>query len=109
MASSGQRRASPTVYGTPPNLKPMTFNSPHVQVNGTAAPVRACSIIALASEGDEEALHVTDDVFFVPRTLEMLAPILNVIPLQMLAYHTAIARGCDPDKPRNLAKSVTVE
>jgi len=52
---------------------------------------------------------LVDDVIFIPKTLEMLTPILSVIPLQLFAYHVAALRGCDIDKPRNLAKSVTVE
>ncbi len=73
------------------------------------ARARRAPVLALASEGDEEILRVADDVIYVPRTIEMLSPILNVIPLQLFAYHVAVARGFDPDKPRNLAKSVTVE
>ena len=48
-------------------------------------------------------------MIWVPETLEALSPIINVVPMQLLAYHAAVARGCDVDKPRNLAKSVTVE
>ncbi len=70
---------------------------------------RQAPILAVVSEGDEEVLRLADDVIAVPRTIEMLSPILNVIPLQLFAYHMAVARGLDPDKPRNLAKSVTVE
>ncbi|MFC1639086.1 glutamine--fructose-6-phosphate transaminase (isomerizing) [Patescibacteria group bacterium] len=70
---------------------------------------RRAPIIAVAHEGDESVMHLTEDVIYVPRTLELLSPILNVVPLQLLAYHTAVARGLNPDKPRNLAKSVTVE
>jgi glucosamine--fructose-6-phosphate aminotransferase (isomerizing) len=66
-------------------------------------------IIAVATEGDEEIGRKTDDVIFVPDTLECLQPLLMVVPLQLLAYHIAVLRGCDVDKPRNLAKSVTVE
>jgi glucosamine--fructose-6-phosphate aminotransferase (isomerizing) len=66
-------------------------------------------VIAVATEGDREIAHHADDVIFVPRTIEMLQPILNVLPLQLLAYHAAVALGRDVDKPRNLAKSVTVE
>jgi glucosamine--fructose-6-phosphate aminotransferase (isomerizing) len=66
-------------------------------------------IIALATEGDKQIKKVTQDVFFLPKTLEPLYPILASIPLQLFAYYIAIARGCDVDKPRNLAKSVTVE
>ena len=66
-------------------------------------------IIAVATEGDEEIHHHADDVIYVPRTVEMLQPILNIIPLQLLSYHAALTLGRDVDKPRNLAKSVTVE
>ena len=66
-------------------------------------------MIAVATEGDTEIHNHADDVIFVPRTVEMLQPILNIIPLQLLSYHTAVALGRDVDKPRNLAKSVTVE
>ena len=66
-------------------------------------------IIALASEGDTQIQAVADDVFYLPRTLEPIYPILAAVPLQLLAYHIAVARGCDVDKPRNLAKSVTVQ
>ena len=66
-------------------------------------------IIALASEGDTQIQTVADDVFYLPRTLEPIYPILATVPLQLLAYHIAVARGCDVDKPRNLAKSVTVQ
>ena len=66
-------------------------------------------VIAIATEGDEEIRKVSDHVVYVPRTIEMLTPILTIIPLQLLAYYIAIMRGCDVDQPRNLAKSVTVE
>ena len=66
-------------------------------------------IIAVATEGNEEVKNLVDDVIYIPGTLEMLTPLLSVIPLQLFAYHTAVLRGCDVDKPRNLAKSVTVE
>ena len=66
-------------------------------------------IIAVATEGDEEAERLADHVLTVPRTHEALVPLLSVVPLQMLAYHIAVLRGCDVDQPRNLAKSVTVE
>jgi glucosamine--fructose-6-phosphate aminotransferase (isomerizing) len=74
---------------------------------------RGGPVIAIACEGDEEmAQHVqekADDVIFVPQVAEYLQPIVTVVPLQLLAYHIALLRGCDVDKPRNLAKSVTVE
>lgn len=70
---------------------------------------RKGSVIAIATEGDEDIKGLADDVIYIPKTLEMLTPILSVIPLQLFAYYFAVARGCDVDKPRNLAKSVTVE
>jgi glutamine---fructose-6-phosphate transaminase (isomerizing) len=66
-------------------------------------------VIALATEGDEQISRKADDVIFLPPTLEPVFPLLAAVPLQLLAYHIAVARGCDVDKPRNLAKSVTVE
>jgi glucosamine--fructose-6-phosphate aminotransferase (isomerizing) len=66
-------------------------------------------IIAVAQEGDEELARLAEDVIYIPRTLDPLVPILSVVPLQLLAYYMAVERGCDVDKPRNLAKSVTVE
>jgi len=66
-------------------------------------------IIAVATEGDEHIAKEAQEVFFVPPTLEPLFPLLAAVPLQLLAYHIAVHRGCDVDKPRNLAKSVTVE
>jgi len=66
-------------------------------------------IIAVATEGDKQIAKDADDVIYVPQTIEPLFPLLAVIPLQLLAYHSAVLRGCDVDKPRNLAKSVTVE
>jgi glucosamine--fructose-6-phosphate aminotransferase (isomerizing) len=66
-------------------------------------------IIAVATEGDEEIMHKANEVIYVPATLDCLQPLLTVVPLQLLAYHIAVLRGCDVDKPRNLAKSVTVE
>ena len=66
-------------------------------------------IIAVATEGNREIAKEADEVIYVPGTLEPLVPLLTVVPLQLLAYHIAVLRGCDVDKPRNLAKSVTVE
>ncbi|MFH1565233.1 MAG: glutamine--fructose-6-phosphate transaminase (isomerizing) [bacterium] len=66
-------------------------------------------MIAVATVGDEEIAKIADDVIYIPKTLEMLTPLLSVIPLQLFAYYFGIGRGCDVDKPRNLAKSVTVE
>ena len=66
-------------------------------------------VIALATQGNRKIVQLADDVIFIPKTLEMLTPLLSVVPLQLFAYHVAVLRGCDVDKPRNLAKSVTVE
>jgi glucosamine--fructose-6-phosphate aminotransferase (isomerizing) len=70
---------------------------------------REGKVIAIACEGDQEVSGAADHVIRVPATDELLLPILEVVPLQMLAYHIAARRGCDVDQPRNLAKSVTVE
>lgn len=66
-------------------------------------------ILAVATEGDKEIARLADDVIYIPETLEMLIPMLSVVPLHLFAYYVGVLRGCDVDKPRNLAKSVTVE
>jgi len=70
---------------------------------------RSGIVIALATEGDKEIAEEADRVLFVPPAPEELSVILEIVPLQLLAYHIAVRRGCDVDQPRNLAKSVTVE
>src|ERR1700704_555763 len=70
---------------------------------------RSGMIIALATEGDDDIKEAADHVIYVPPAPEELLPILEIVPLQLLAYHIAVRRGCDVDQPRNLAKSVTVE
>ncbi len=70
---------------------------------------RSGVVIALATEGDEEIKESADHVLYIPPAPEELSPILEIVPLQLLAYHIAVRRGCDVDQPRNLAKSVTVE
>ena len=70
---------------------------------------RGGQIIAVASEGDEDIRRLAQHVLYVPDVPEPFQPIVNVVPLQLLAYHVAVMRGCAVDKPRNLAKSVTVE
>jgi len=70
---------------------------------------RGGEIIAVATEGDTQINRYSDHVIYIPDTHEPLQPMLSVVPLQLLAYHAAVARGCNVDKPRNLAKSVTVE
>ena len=66
-------------------------------------------VIALATEGDKDIVRKADHVLYIPQASPLLTPVLAVIPLQLLAYHIAVRRGCDVDQPRNLAKSVTVE
>lgn len=70
---------------------------------------REAMVIAIALEGDDSIAKYADHVIYIPRADKELAPILAVLPLQLLAYYAALTRGCDVDKPRNLAKSVTVE
>jgi glucosamine--fructose-6-phosphate aminotransferase (isomerizing) len=70
---------------------------------------RGAEVIAVATEGDDQIAGLVDQVLFVPRTHELISPVVVTVPLQLLAYHIAKLRGCDVDKPRNLAKSVTVE
>jgi glutamine---fructose-6-phosphate transaminase (isomerizing) len=88
-----------------------TRDSAYEKVMSNMMEVRARKgrIIAIATEGDAEVQSRADHVLYVPATIPMLQPILSVIPLQLLAYDIAVARGCDVDQPRNLAKSVTVE
>ena len=70
---------------------------------------RDARVVVVATEGDESIRQHADDVLYVPATLEALSPLLAIVPLQLFAYHAAVARGCNVDQPRNLAKSVTVE
>ncbi len=94
---------------------PSIFLMPHgpiydkVMSNLEEVKARGGPVIAIACEGDEEATARADEVIYVPEVPEYLQPIVSVVPLQLLAYHIALLRGCDVDKPRNLAKSVTVE
>jgi glucosamine--fructose-6-phosphate aminotransferase (isomerizing) len=66
-------------------------------------------VIVLATEGNNEIKEIVDDVIYIPKTLEMLSPIISIIPLQLFAYYMSVLKGYDPDFPRNLAKAVTVE
>jgi glucosamine--fructose-6-phosphate aminotransferase (isomerizing) len=94
---------------------PVVFIAPrdraYEKVLGNIEEVRARSgqVIAIATEGDREIGEKVDHVIHIPKTLPSLMPILSAVPLQLLAYHIAVLRGCDVDQPRNLAKSVTVE
>ena len=82
---------------------------PKVMSNIEEVKARGGPVIAVACEGDERIATVADDVIFVPDVAEFLQPLVAAIPLQLFAYHCALLRGCNVDRPRNLAKSVTVE
>ncbi len=82
---------------------------PKVLSNIQEVRARGAEVLAIATEGDEAIGAHADHVLYVPRTPELLSPVTVSVPLQLLAYHIAKARGCDVDQPRNLAKSVTVE
>jgi glucosamine--fructose-6-phosphate aminotransferase (isomerizing) len=88
-----------------------TRDSTYEKISSNIEEVRARKgrVIAIATEGDDEIKKRADHVFYIPRTLDFLTPILAIVPLQLMAYYIAIMRGCDVDQPRNLAKSVTVE
>jgi glucosamine--fructose-6-phosphate aminotransferase (isomerizing) len=77
--------------------------------NVAEARARSAPVIAIATEGDDQMHRYAHDVIYVPETLEPISPVIAVLPLQLLAYEVAVARGTDVDQPRNLAKSVTVE
>jgi glucosamine--fructose-6-phosphate aminotransferase (isomerizing) len=89
----------------------MTKNSLYEKMKSNVMEVRArkSKLLLIATIGDEEAKEVADDIIYVPQTIEILEPLLNTVPLQLFAYHVAVGLGRDVDRPRNLAKSVTVE
>jgi len=95
---------TPTVF-----LVPQDSMYDKTMANLAMIRARKGPIIALATEGDQQVAQVADDVIYIPETIEPVYPLLATIPLQLFAYHIAVARGCDVDKPRNLAKSVTVQ
>ena len=95
---------TPTVF-----LVPQDAMYDKTMANLAMIRARKGPIIALATAGDKAIRKVADDVIYLPPTLDLLNPILASVPLQLFAYHIAVARGCDVDKPRNLAKSVTVQ
>ncbi|MBU0545809.1 SIS domain-containing protein, partial [Patescibacteria group bacterium] len=94
-----------------PVLAIMTNNQLYEKMRSNIEEVKArkAPIIIIASEGDEKAKELADDIIYVPETMELLEALLNTIPLQLFAYHIAVALDRDVDRPRNLAKSVTVE
>ncbi|MFM7376476.1 MAG: glutamine--fructose-6-phosphate aminotransferase, partial [Chthoniobacterales bacterium] len=94
---------------------PSVFIAPHDALfeKNASTIQEVCSrkgpVIGVGTAGHKELEKITDDTLWVPDAPDWLMPVLTVIPLQLLSYHIAVARGCDVDKPRNLAKSVTVE
>ncbi|MBI3983399.1 MAG: glutamine--fructose-6-phosphate transaminase (isomerizing) [Gemmatimonadetes bacterium] len=94
---------------------PVVFVAPHDAVyqkilsNVQEVKARRGRVVAVVTEGDREIAELSDHIVTIPQTIDLLTPVLSVIPLQLLAYYIAVQRGCDVDKPRNLAKSVTVE
>jgi glucosamine--fructose-6-phosphate aminotransferase (isomerizing) len=95
---------TPTVF-----LVPQDSMYDKTMANLAMIRARKGPIIALATEGDKQIRKAANDVIYLPKALELINPILATVPLQLFAYHIAVTRGCDVDKPRNLAKSVTVE
>jgi glucosamine--fructose-6-phosphate aminotransferase (isomerizing) len=90
-------------------IMPQGFVYDKVMANLEEIKARGGPVIAVVAEGDDRVAELADDVIHVPNVPEYLQPFVTIVPLQLLAYHIAVLRGCDVDKPRNLAKSVTVE
>jgi glucosamine--fructose-6-phosphate aminotransferase (isomerizing) len=111
--AAGELKHGPIALLDPhtPLVAVATKAATYEKVVSNVAEVRAreAPVVAVATEGDEEIGHHAQDVLLVPETLEELAPAIAILPLQLLAYEVAVARGADVDQPRNLAKSVTVE
>jgi glucosamine--fructose-6-phosphate aminotransferase (isomerizing) len=82
---------------------------PTLLANIEEARARGGHVIAIGTDDDETLQHLADSVIYVPRTHPLLQPLLDALPLQLLAHRIARLRGLDPDRPRNLAKTVTVE
>ena len=94
------------MFTTLTKLESLSVLTPTV---ATVSPAASAPVIAVVCQGDVEVARLADEVIEIPAVEECLQPIVTVIPLQLLAYHIAVRRGCDVDQPRNLAKSVTVE
>jgi glucosamine--fructose-6-phosphate aminotransferase (isomerizing) len=111
--AAGELKHGPIALLDPdtPLVAVATSSATYEKVVSNVAEVRAreAPVVAVATAGDEEIGRYAQDVLYVPATLEELAPAIAIIPLQLLAYEVAVARGTDVDQPRNLAKSVTVE
>ncbi|MEP7081643.1 MAG: SIS domain-containing protein, partial [Chloroflexota bacterium] len=111
--AAGELKHGPIALLAPetPLVAIATRSSVYEKVVSNVAEARARSspIIAVATQGDDQIHRYAHDVLYVPETPEQISPVLAVLPLQLLAYEIAVARGTDVDQPRNLAKSVTVE
>ena len=109
----GEMKHGPIALLSPefPVVAIMTKNQLYDKMRSNIEEIRArkAPVIIIATEGDEKAKELAEDVIYVPATMELLEPLINTIPLQLFAYHTAVLLGRDVDRPRNLAKSVTVE
>ena len=109
----GEMKHGPIALLSPdfPVIALMTRNQLYDKMWSNLEEVRArgARLLIIASEGDNEVKALSSDIIYVPKTMELLEPLLNTLPLQLLAYYTAVALGRDVDRPRNLAKSVTVE
>ncbi|TMB57948.1 MAG: glutamine--fructose-6-phosphate transaminase (isomerizing) [Chloroflexi bacterium] len=111
--AAGELKHGPIALLDPqtPLVAVATRGATYEKVVSNIAEVRAreAPVVAVATEGDEEIARYAQDVLYVPETIEQMAPVIAILPLQLLAYEVAVARGTDVDQPRNLAKSVTVE
>lgn len=111
--AGGEMKHGPIALLSPqfPVFAVLTKNSLYDKMRSNIEEVKArkAPIILVATEGDTAVAELAADVIYIPSTLEVLEPLLNTLPLQLFAYHTAVALGKDVDRPRNLAKSVTVE
>ncbi|MDO8499900.1 MAG: glutamine--fructose-6-phosphate transaminase (isomerizing) [bacterium] len=111
--AGGEMKHGPIALLSPdfPVLAIMTKDQLYDKMRSNVEEIRArkAPVILIATEGDEQAKELADDVIYVPDTMELLQPLINTLPLQLFAYHAAVALGRDVDRPRNLAKSVTVE
>ncbi|MDO8626472.1 MAG: glutamine--fructose-6-phosphate transaminase (isomerizing) [Candidatus Magasanikbacteria bacterium] len=109
----GEMKHGPIALLSPdfPVMAIMTKNQLYDKMRSNVEEIKArqAPLIIIATEGDDKAKELSEDVIYVPATMELLEPLINTIPLQLFAYHTAVMLGRDVDRPRNLAKSVTVE
>jgi glucosamine--fructose-6-phosphate aminotransferase (isomerizing) len=111
--ASGEMKHGPIALIDPefPTMAVVPEDSSYEKTVSNVQEIRAREgpIIAVTTEGNNKLGQLVDDVIYVPPSIDLVTPLLTVIPLQLFAYHCAVLRGCDVDKPRNLAKSVTVE